>query len=256
MADQRERIANFEASLRAAILGCIAETWHCLPGIVQSYSAQEMTVKVQPAIKIMVRPQSGNPQPQQMPQLIHVPVLFMISGGFALTFPISQGDECLIFFADRCIDGWWQNGGVQTAPELRVQDIGDGFAFMGPKSQPNVLSGLSTTTAQLRTLDGSAYIELTSNGKVNIVAPGGVKITGDVEIDGTLQVDDAVTLQSDLTVQGDATVEGTSDLQNDVSVTGTVTATEEGTFNGGHTVSAHVHPGVQTGSGDTGAPTG
>jgi phage baseplate assembly protein gpV len=38
--------------------------------------------------------------------------------------------------------------------------------------------------------------------------------------------------------------------------TGTITATGEGTFNGGHTVSAHVHSGVQAGASNTGAATG
>ncbi len=55
---------------------------------------------------------------------------------------------------------------------------------------------------------------------VNIVAPGGVNINGNV------------------------------------SVTGTVTASAEVTANGGHTVSAHKHGGVQTGSGQTATPTG
>jgi phage baseplate assembly protein gpV len=41
-----------------------------------------------------------------------------------------------------------------------------------------------------------------------------------------------------------------------VQVNGTVTATGEGTFNGGHTVSQHKHGGVQTGGGSTGTPTG
>ena len=38
--------------------------------------------------------------------------------------------------------------------------------------------------------------------------------------------------------------------------TGAFTATGEGTFNGGHTVSAHKHGGVQAGSSQTSTPTG
>jgi phage baseplate assembly protein V len=45
-------------------------------------------------------------------------------------------------------------------------------------------------------------------------------------------------------------------LNGTVQVNGTVTATGEGTFNGGHTVSQHVHPGVQTGDGTTETPEG
>lgn len=46
------------------------------------------------------------------------------------------------------------------------------------------------------------------------------------------------------------------DLTGDVKITGALTATKEGTFNGGHTVSAHTHGGVTTGSGNTATPTG
>jgi len=45
-------------------------------------------------------------------------------------------------------------------------------------------------------------------------------------------------------------------ITGDVTVNGTVTATGEGSFNGGHTVSQHDHPGVQSGSATTGKPQG
>jgi hypothetical protein len=221
MADQRERVAEFQESIRAAILGFLAETWTALPGIVQSFDPQEMTVKVQSAIQVKVRPSKGNPQWTVMPPLIHCPVVFPSAGGFILTLPIQQGDEVLVVFASRCIDGWWQQGGTQAQPpELRMHDLSDGFAIPGPRGQKNLVSNISTTTAQLRTVDGQAYVELTADHKVNIVAPGGVNINGNVVVEGTVE------------------------------------ATEEGTFNGGHTVSAHVHGGVQVDSGETQKPTG
>ena len=239
MADQRERVAEFQESIRAAILGLLAEAWTALPGIVQSFDPDEMTVQVQPAMQIRVRPEKGNPIWKKLPVLIHCPVVFPSAGGFALTLPIQNGDEVLIMFASRCIDAWWQQGGTDgQPPELRMHDLSDGFVIPGPVSKPQVLSNVSTSTAQLRTKDGNAYIELTADHKVNIVAPGGVSINGNVEIEGTTKLDEKLTVEAD------------------VSVSGTVTATDEITAKNTHTVSAHIHGGVSTGGGNTGTPTG
>ncbi len=62
-----------------------------------------------------------------------------------------------------------------------------------------------------------------------------------------------------VTIIGQAEIDITAPkvtITGDVSVTGTVTATGEGSFNGGHTVSQHDHPGVQSGSATTGKPQG
>jgi hypothetical protein len=85
---------------------------------------------------------------------VDVPVIFPRGGGCTLTFPVKAGDECLLIFADRCIDFWWQNGGVQKPVDLRMHDLSDAFAIVGPQSQAHKISGISTSAAQLRTDDG------------------------------------------------------------------------------------------------------
>jgi hypothetical protein len=155
--------------------------------------------------------------------LIDVLVAFMGGGGMVATFPVSVGDEALVIFADRCIDNWFLRGGIQQPREPRAHSIADGIAFVGPRSLARSLVNLSTSTAQFRTIDASTFVEIAGGGVVNIVAPGGLNITGPMNVAG------------------------------DVSVTGTVEATEEGTFNS-IPVSTHVHGGVQTGASDTGIP--
>lgn len=218
--DQRERAGNFEESIRAAIKGFLSSVWTALPGTVQSIDLQKCTCTVQPTIKAFVRQQDGTQVWVQLPILQDVPILFPCVGSFALTLPIAVGDEVLVVFASRCIDAWWQQGGIQIQAELRMHDLSDGFAIPGPRSVPNVLQNISPNTAQLRSADGSTYVEIAQGQVVNIVAPGGLNI------------------------------------QANVNVTGTLNATEEITANGGHTVSAHMHGGVQTGGGETGPPTG
>lgn len=225
--DRRQRLDDHTTNMEALKRATKASMWTAMPGIVQSFNAAAMTAQVQLAIKgVYADPKTSALSFVNLPLLVDVPVCFPGWGGVTLTFPIVKGDECLVVFASRCIDAWWQNGGVQKPLEYRMHDLSDGFMTPGGRSQPRVLTGLSTTTAQFRSDDGSAYVEIDpASHKINMVAPGGVKITGPVAVTGA------------------------------VSVTGAMTATGEGTFNS-HTVGNHTHGGVTAGSATTAIPTG
>src|SRR6185312_4825399 len=168
--DPKERYNDSEEALRTAVEGLLAKTWTAMPGIVQSFDRVKMTCEVQPAILGQQRAEDGSIQNVQIPLLLDVPIVFPSAGGYSLTFPVQQGDEVVVVFADRCIDGWWQSGGVQAQAELRMHDLSDGFAIAGIRSQPRVLSGgVSTNSCQLRTDDGTAFIDL-SPGRIKLVA--------------------------------------------------------------------------------------
>ena len=215
--DQRERINDNEEALRAALQGWQASMWTALPGIIESFDAEKLTCSVAPAIQARVRAADGSFQWVSLPLLVDCPVIFPNGGDFVITFPVRAGDECLVIFSSRCIDAWWQSAGIQVQAELRMHDLSDGFVLVGPRSQPSILAGqpaVSTNSTQLRTKDGSAYIELAPGGVVNIKAPGGVHVTG------------------------------------------AIVATDEITAKNTHTVSAHIHGGVQNGGGNTNPPLG
>lgn len=146
-----------------------------MPGIVQSFDDVEQTVTVQPAIKERIVDQFGNITTVNLPLLLDVPIVFPRAGGFVLTMPVKQGDECLVIFADMCIDAWWSQGGVQVQAEKRRHDLSDGFAILGITSQPRRLAGYSTTSAQLRTEDGSQCIDISQDA---IDLRGNIKING------------------------------------------------------------------------------
>lgn len=158
--DRRERANDPLSAILAILEGWQAGMWTALPGIIQSFDAVARTAVVQPAINAQVRNLDGSYSWKELPLLADVPVYFPRGGGFVLTFPIAAGDECLVVFASRCIDAWWQSGGTQNQAELRMHDLSDGFAFVGFPSQPNNESNISVTAAQLRSLDGSTYVEV------------------------------------------------------------------------------------------------
>jgi len=157
-----------------ALEGLKSGLWTAMPGIIQSFSADQVTATVQLAIKGIVHAPDGSAQFVNMPLLVDVPVHFPRGGGCTLTFPVAKGDECLVVFAARCIDGWWQSGGVQAPMEPRIHDLSDGFAFVGFFSQATKIGGISTSSAQLRSNDGATFIDLNpASQKVTITAPGG-----------------------------------------------------------------------------------
>jgi len=119
----------------------IKQEIHCAqPGIVRSYNEAEQTVTVELAIRSLMNGKNVRP-----PLLSDVPVFFPGGKGAGFTFPISQGDECLVVFSDCCIDAWFQNGGSSSPISVRKHDISDGFAFVGFRSKPNRIQNLNGT---------------------------------------------------------------------------------------------------------------
>lgn len=193
--DRRERTNALDVALRAAFDGKQAEMWCALPGIIESVDlGNAMTCVVQPALQGRVQAKDGTFSWQTMPLCVDVPVLFQSGGGFTLTFPIKKNDECLIIFSSRCIDAWWQSGGIGVQAELRMHDLSDGFALVGPRSLPNTIDGISTTATQLRSDDGSTYVEV-AEGTIKLKAPTSVTIDSPL-----------TTLTGDLVVQGKGTI--------------------------------------------------
>lgn len=233
--DRRERSCTDEEKIRLAFDGMKAGFWSAMPAIIQSFNPAAMTVVAQPSIMGRVRGKDGKISYVNMPLLVDVPVHFPSGGGFSLTFPIAEGDEALIVFADRCIDSWWQSGGIQQPMELRMHDLSDGFAFVGVFSQPRVLGGISTGTTQLRSDDGETFVEVAGDGIVNVKAPTKILLdTPLVEVKGVMHV---------INTDGEAT---SCSFEGDINVlSGDVTADAI-------SLKHHTHPDVQSGSGNTG----
>ena len=105
------------------------------PGIVKSYNPDDQTVTVELAVQSQMGGKMVRP-----PLLTDVPVFFPGGASYGVTFPVQEGDECLVVFADCCIDAWFHNGGSATPVSVRKHDLSDGFAFVGFRSKKNSLS--------------------------------------------------------------------------------------------------------------------
>lgn len=184
--DRNQLLNDPETAQRYALSGLQARMWTAMPAIVIAVDLVKMTLQAQPAIKGVQTSSDGTTKYVNLPPLVDVPICFPSAGGFTLTFPIKAGDEVLVIIASRCIDAWWQNGGLGIPMELRMHDLSDGFAIPGPKSLPNAIPAVSALNAQLRTDVGTTYIEITPAGLINLVSPTGIGILGNVVLTGTL----------------------------------------------------------------------
>ncbi len=174
--DQRERLDSPDEALNAVLDGRQAQIWTTMPGIVEAVNGNG-TLNVQPAIKCQVRAPDGSTVWTVLPLLLDCPIVYQRGGGCTFTLPVAQNDECVVSFSCRCIDAWWSAGGIQVQSEFRMHDLSDGFAFVGPFSQATLIGGISTTSAQLRSNDGSTFIDLNpTTQKVTITAPGGFTV--------------------------------------------------------------------------------
>src|SRR5690242_15965782 len=145
MPNEQQRYNDPEAMLRLAFEGLMAGVWTAMPGIIVDYDAVKLTATVQLAIQGVVSyPDMKRPDGTKLDGKLHaidiaplpnVPVVFPRGGQATLTFPVAAGDECLVVFASRCIDGWWQDGGYKNKPLMpRMHNLSDGFAILGPFS--------------------------------------------------------------------------------------------------------------------------
>lgn len=190
--DRREREPDPLEALMVFGEGLQSRIWTSFPGIIQSYDPTKRTCTVQPALKAQVEDITGTKKWVNLPLLVDCPVQFPSGGGVVLTFPITAGDECLVILASRCIDAWWQLGGVQVQAEFRMHDLSDGMLIPGFSSLPNVEPGLSTSAAQLRTKAGTTYVEVSPTGlitvkavtKVSLQAPAIDLVSANVTING------------------------------------------------------------------------
>jgi len=117
--DEQKRQEELQALKRE-----IFESLHCaLPGTVVSFDAEMQTAVIRPAVKM----QSGI----EFPVLRDVPVFMPVS------FEIQEGDACLVIFADRDIDAWFETGEAEVPPSSRMHSLSDGFAFVGFRTRGN-----------------------------------------------------------------------------------------------------------------------
>ena len=273
---------DFYVALSESISSALSHTWSALPAYVVRYVPETLTVDLQPTIQGRITKENGEVELVNLPVLLDVPVVFPHAGGCSLTFPIKEGDECLVIFADRCIDGWWADGGVQPPFSARKHDLSDGFAICGVWSQATKLNAPSTEAVELRSDDHEAYLSIhpmsheinvktSSNYIANVSGNTTINVGGSatINVSSTTQVTcPSITVKASESVKfetpllqctgliqglGGLSISGSSGSVSGAVITGDLITTGDVIANQ-ISLEHHVHSNVSRGGDDTGAP--
>lgn len=197
-----------------------------IPAHVLAFDPKTQTAQIQ--IGILRVDRDGTTH--KIPPIIECPVLFT-GGNFSLEFQIDEKCEGLAVFSQRCIDGWFETGGVADNPLARFHDITDCFFIPGFRPMPTVLKDFQNNGIRIRNASGSQFAWLKNDG--SIVIENGV---GHIRMssDGTVTINGVV-------IEADGTI----------SAPKTITA-EENVIGSGISLNSHIHPGDSGGM--TGGP--
>jgi hypothetical protein len=117
-------------TINAAIKQFQAELNTCLPARIENYNHAAQSASVQPLLDRRLLTSDGS-EPEALPIIPSVPVVWPRSGGASLTFPVRTGDTCLLVFSQRSLDRWKAEGGQVTPDDGRKHALADAVAIMG-----------------------------------------------------------------------------------------------------------------------------
>jgi len=118
--------------LRQAIDYFLQDTHTMLPGRIEEYDPGEQRATVKPLVKRRVLTENGEEFLEEIPVIPDVPVYFPGVAKFVLTFPVQQGDFCMLIFAERSIDTYLAGDGSDSDPDdFRIHDLTDCVALPG-----------------------------------------------------------------------------------------------------------------------------
>ena len=140
-----------------------------IAGHILAFDADRQLAQVQ--IGVSSRDRKGNeiiPDP-----IIECPVQFSGGGGWSFEHKLVAGDEGLIIFSQRCLDGWIQTGGVANNPIARFHDKQDACFIPGVRSKPNAIKDFQNNGIRLRNADASVYHWLKDDGSIESVNGAG-----------------------------------------------------------------------------------
>jgi len=221
MPETSDRRASLESVLATAINTYLKDVHTMLPGQIVNFDPVEQLADIQPQLKRNIDGELVN-----LPVLSQVPIRFLKSGDFTITLPLKEGDEVALYFIERSIDNWLEDGGIQSPNDFRKFDLSDAYAVPILYSQKQKITDFDPDNMVIKSTNGNSKITIKTDGTISMETTANTEITSAKTI-----------------------------INNDLEVTGTITApTIEAATSltiSGSELKAHVHGGVTAGSANT-----
>lgn len=151
--DIRERFYDPDEVLETVKDAVLARLPKAGPVMLSEDSEDGHTAQLQPTVKGVQRKMDGTTEAVALPIVPDVPVHFMSGNGITTTYAQKKGQEGWMIPAALGIDGWHQQGGVQSPGDVRQHALADAVFVPGVRSDPNKLKGVSKDSTQTRTDD-------------------------------------------------------------------------------------------------------
>lgn len=167
-------------------------------GLIKSFDGTRRTAEVQ----ILFKRKLMDGTIQSYPQIIDLPVFTLQGGGGSLQFPIAAGDQCIVLFADRRLDEWFQSGQEAVPGDARMHDLSDGIALVGLNALNSALPIYPSNKVVLAYQD--TMLELKSDGWT-LIGNGGAEIDVSDTIDLTADAGAEIELDALVSIKNNAT---------------------------------------------------
>ena len=182
-----QKVGNEETGSDILIDKILSKIKIAMPAQIINFNGN--SASVQPLIKAKVRDKHGNVTNRLLPIIEDVPVHQYKGGGWAVTIPVKEKDECLLIFSSWDFSSWFQNGGIQNQQHLMRHCISSAYALVGISSEVNAVKDFNFNGLEIRNLTNTTKITLTDEDitlkskTVNILADS-VNIGNKTIIDG------------------------------------------------------------------------
>ena len=168
----------FEEKISFNTLNCIRV------GIVDEYNPDTRIAKILIANKMLIGQNADGSQVTQNYAPIYAKVWFFGWGDVGMTHPIKKGQEGILLFADRELESWYINGGINPLGEIRAHSLSDSIFITGLTSAPNMTATLQNC---LNLFYGAKSLRIDANGITingDLVVNGNITATGDIVAGG------------------------------------------------------------------------
>jgi hypothetical protein len=169
-----------------------------MPGKVSSYDSASGLATIEPQLK---RKYIGDEDPITLPLIVNVPVMHPRTSKAHIRLPVSVGDQGMIFWSERSMDLWLEQGRAVDPEDDRKFSLSDAVFHPGPfaKNSPMSIKGSSTS---LEMTNDKAFIDIGANGNIKIENP---KVTVEFKADGNISVKNGI-VEETITPEGDVTI--------------------------------------------------
>ena len=139
-----------EAHARSLLL----DVHTAIPGKIKSYDAAKQTAEVIVQVRAQTPRDDGSLAAEELPVLPNVPVQWPRGGGYALHFPLTEGDFVLLVFSEAAIGHWRETGQLSDPGDLERHGIGYPFAIPGIAPNAGKLTDAPTNEGVISVADG------------------------------------------------------------------------------------------------------